>query len=224
MAGPYIVADDARRGLPFAVGVGAWRRWDGEPPPPYPEEAALLGPRAAQRRRQSFAYGRAAARLALRDLGVGPAPIGRGSGGEPLWPENLVGTITHSGDLALAMVGWRSQYAGLGVDLEQLTPGLSERAIRLVCSPLEQAWLSCGPDVWRTMLFSAKEAIFKALNPIEGVWLGFSDAELTLDLERQLFHARLRKCAAAAYPEGSTIDVRYTLTAAEVLSTTYVRA
>jgi 4'-phosphopantetheinyl transferase EntD len=31
------------------------------------------------------------------------------------------------------------------------------------------------------MLFSAKEAVFKAWSPVAGQWLGFKDAEVSLD-------------------------------------------
>jgi 4'-phosphopantetheinyl transferase EntD len=194
----------------------------------------LLGERATARRREAFALGRAAARLALRDLGVGSLAglvIGRGPGGEPLWPEGVVGTISHSGDAALAVVGWRSDYRGLGVDLEQRVPGLSERAVRLVCTAGEQAWLACRPAVWRTVVFSAKEAVFKALNPIEGVWLGFADAELSWrggesvdagafaaeSVDGGAFVARVRKRAGDGLPAGATVGVRCIVVDREVL-------
>ena len=212
-----------RRGLPTAIGVGIRRGADAFQPALYPEEEAHLGPRATERRRFYFALGRAAARDALAELGVAPVAIGRGSAGEPVWPDGIVGAITHTGDLAVVMVGWRSAYGGLGVDLERLTPGLSARAARLVCTPAERAWVGDGDHATRrgTMLFSAKEAVFKALYPIERIWLGFSDAELAWQPERCAFEARLLKSASAAHPIGAVLQVQCTLTDAEVLSTTY---
>ena len=77
-----------------------------------------------------------------------------------------------------------------------------------VCTPREFAWVEEDPGpTRRTMLFSAKEAVFKALYPIECVWLGFGDAELTWSAERCLFEARLLTRAAAAFPEGAVLDV-----------------
>jgi 4'-phosphopantetheinyl transferase EntD len=189
-----------------------------------PLEEQLLGPHAAPRRRRMFALGRAAARDALQQIGVAPAPIGRGPGGEPLWPDGIVGTISHTGDVAMAIVGRRTDYAGLGMDVELLTPGLSARGARLVCTPAELAWLDDGPPSWRTILFSAKEALFKALFPIERVWLGFSDAELTWRPGESAFDARLLKSAGAAHPVGSLLRVVCTVTESEVLSTTYAVA
>ena len=71
------------------------------------------------------------------------------------------------------------------------------------------------------MLFSAKEAVFKALFPIERIWLGFSDAELAWQPERCAFEARLLKRASSAHPIGSVLEVQCTLTDAEVLCTTH---
>jgi 4'-phosphopantetheinyl transferase EntD len=197
---------------------------DGEPPPLFPLEQAILGSQALQRRRSHFALGRAAARDALVELGLAPTPIGRGPEREPLWPEGIVGTISHSGDLALAIVGWRSDYAGLGVDIEGFSPGVSARALRLVCTASERVWLACRPENWRTVLFSAKEAVFKALFPIERVWLGFADAELTFDDAAGAFEARLLKSAGAEYPVGTRLRVQCTLAEREVLSVTYVES
>jgi 4'-phosphopantetheinyl transferase EntD len=71
------------------------------------------------------------------------------------------------------------------------------------------------------MLFSAKEAVFKALYPIERVWLGFGDAELTWRPEKCAFEARLLKRASSGYASGAVLEVGCTVTDAEVLSTTY---
>jgi len=221
-----LAVEDVRRGLPYAIGVGIRRGADAlqrrshlteeekhrspadggglsaegredrsaEGRVLYPEEEAILGPNATARRRFYFALGRAAARDALADLGAAP----------------------------VAIVGWQSNYAGLGVDLERLTPGLSARAERLVCTPAERAWIGDGVQTSRgTMLFSAKEAVFKALFPIEHVWLGFADAELAWQPEVCAFEARLLKRASGAYPVGAVLQVQCTLTDAEVLCTTH---
>jgi enterobactin synthetase component D len=139
-----------------------------------------------------------------------------------LWPDGIVGAISHAGDLAIAIVGKQSDYAGLGIDIEQLSRGLTARAARLVCTPAEMEWVNPDADTTRlTMLFSAKEAVFKALFPIEGVWLGFGDAELRWHPERCAFEARLLKTASSAHPRGAVLEVRCAVIGEDVLSTTY---
>jgi 4'-phosphopantetheinyl transferase EntD len=118
-------------------------------------------------------------------------------------------------------VGRAVDYAGLGVDVEQLQPGLSLKAARRVCTPDEYAWVDTGDALRRTMLFSAKEAVFKALFPIERVWLGFGDVELMWSPERDAFEATLLKRASAAHPPGTRLEVVCRVSGSEVLSTTY---
>src|SRR6202022_3459184 len=145
---------------------------------------------------------------------------GRGPAGEPEWPAGVVGAISPTRDQAIAVVGWQSDYAGVGGDLGALSPGLSARAARLVCTPAEMEWVGDAGGTHRgTMLFSAKEAVFKALFPIERVWLGFGDAELEWQPERVAFEACRLKRASTTYPIGSVLQVQCTLTDAEVLST-----
>jgi enterobactin synthetase component D / holo-[acyl-carrier protein] synthase len=218
-----ITPELVRQALPCPVGIGIRRRSDGTLPELDPREEALLGRNAVQSRRLMFALGRAAARDALAGLDIGPVPIGRGPGGEPLWPGGIVGAITHAGEVAIAVVGRRADYAGLGIDLEELARGPSPRVARLVCRPGEMEWVQAEPGSPRLMmLFSAKEAIFKAVYPIEGVWFGFGDAELGWRDDRGSFAARLLKSPGAGYPTVSELEVTSRVTTQYVLSTTFV--
>jgi 4'-phosphopantetheinyl transferase EntD len=188
-------------------------------------EEGILSPRAVESRRVLFALGRAAARDALLELGLDGVGIGRGVGGEPLWPSGVVGAISHSQDVAVAVVGRRTDYAGLGIDVEEPARGPTARAARLVCRPNEMAWADPELGTRRlTMLFSAKEAVFKALYPIERVWLGFADAELTWIEERGAFEAEVLRSVGHAYPAGLRLEVHCTVGADWVLSTAFVPA
>jgi 4'-phosphopantetheinyl transferase EntD len=216
-----------RRGLPRPTGVGL-RYVDSiasTPPPLYPGEDGVLGPRAVPQRRMLYAQGRAAARDALQQLGVAPVAIGRGAGGQPLWPEGIVGAISHTNSLALALVGWRRDYVGLGVDVEELGRGVDARIARLVALPSEMAWVNPEAGLERLiMLFSAKESVFKTLYPVEQVWFGFSDAELTWDPAREVFSAELLKTLGEHYAAGSRLEVPCTLGPDWVCSTAFVPA
>jgi 4'-phosphopantetheinyl transferase EntD len=192
----------------------------------HPIEEQALGPRAVEGRRATFALGRAAAREALHELdGTDPVAIPRGEGGEPIWPEGIVGSISHSHEVAMAIVARSSDYVGLGVDIEGLARGPSPRAARLICRPSEIEWVEPESGTQRlALLFSAKEAVFKALYPIERVWLGFADAELTWLLDGGGFDARVLKSVGTEYPAGFVLRVNSTLGATWVLSTAFVPA
>jgi 4'-phosphopantetheinyl transferase EntD len=158
----------------------------------------------------------------MAEMGIPEVGIGRGPGGEPVWPSGIVGSISHSGDLAIALVGRRQDYVGLGIDVEQLARGPSLRAARLVCRPIEMDWVLAGSGTERLgMLFSAKEAVFKAVYPINQVWLGFADAELTWLPDHGRFEARLLKAVGAALQAGVVLEVPCSISGGWVVSSAY---
>ena len=51
---------------------------------------------------------------------------------------------------------------------------------------------------WDTLLFSAKESVYKAWFPLAGRWLGFGDANITINAADGTFEARLLIAAPAS--------------------------
>lgn len=58
-------------------------------------------------------------------------------------------------------------------------------------------------------LFSAREAVFKAYNPITQAWLDFRDVEIELNGRRGTFEARLVKPRRPSLLGRRTIEGRY---------------
>ncbi len=150
---------------------------------PLPEERALLGPNVSERRLREFALGRACAREAVAALDPRHAqrPILRAAGRAPRWPAGIVGAITHTGGSAAAAAAQEALYLGVGLDLEARPRG-SERLARRILRPAERERLAgLPPEQFAgrvAVIFSAKESIYKALNPATGIYLGFQDAEI----------------------------------------------
>jgi 4'-phosphopantetheinyl transferase EntD len=157
------------------------------------EEAAQLGPATIERRRREFTVGRACARRALQAFGIVGVAVSTGLHREPKWPRGVVGSITHCAGYCAAAVALGDHVAGIGIDAEVNT-ALPQDLVAMVCTPAERRWLQSAPDTgidWPTLIFSAKESIFKAWFPLARRWLGFEDAELTLDPVSGGFSARL---------------------------------
>jgi 4'-phosphopantetheinyl transferase EntD len=148
-----------------------------------PVEQAVLGA-AVEKRRREFVTGRACAREALRALGAPAGAIGAGARGEPLWPKGVVGSITHCDGFRAAAAAWAADVAALGIDAEPDVP-LPDGVFEDIAHGAERA----APERGR-LLFSAKEAVYKAWFPLTGRWLGFEDAEVTFTDAG--FRARLR--------------------------------
>ncbi|AVP94539.1 4'-phosphopantetheinyl transferase family protein [Aeromonas rivipollensis] len=164
--------------------------------------ASLQG--AAPKRLGEFLAGRLAAREALRPFGLAGSTVAIGRAREPLWPVGMEGSISHSqlAGQGVALCGVRPAQGGMGLDLEawlgdelgrQLWPGIVDED---EWGRLEAGAGAVGLDRARglTLVFSAKESLFKALYPrvgryfdfLDARWLGMTDQTLTLELKAPL--------------------------------------
>jgi 4'-phosphopantetheinyl transferase EntD len=156
----------------------------------FPEEEELIE-RAVDKRRREFGTGRTCARRALADLGRRPAPITRGENGAPVWPDGIVGSITHCAGYRGAAVAEARDVRALGIDAEPHDT-LPDGVLKAIARPEELTELRSmnGDLCWDRLLFSAKEAVYKAWFPLARTWLGFEDASLTFGEDRT-FTARI---------------------------------
>lgn len=173
--------------------------------------------RAVPKRRMEFLAGRLCAREALHRLtGIGDVPAIAQSKA-PVWPADLVGSITHSGDLAAALVAPALNYRGVGLDAEDiLSTRRGERLAGQILTSSERDWLATLPVEQRghfvTLVFSLKESLFKALFPLVGVRFYFQDAELVAwNSETRQATLQLRKPLSPDWPAASQLHGQYTL-------------
>lgn len=148
---------------------------------PLAEEEKLCADWRSEARRELFRAGRTAVHEALQGLGLDRGtPVLRGPQGEPVWPEGAAVSISNTTGMAVAAACCIPQFRSIGVDIE-----LRRRPVRLelkhhLCLPSEFERLhSCGMSL--LLLFSAKEALYKALYPICRRLIGFKEMELRWD-------------------------------------------
>lgn len=162
------------------------------------EEVASLES-AGPRRLAEFASGRRAAHAAMARLGTSVRAVPHGPDRAPIWPEGLVGSITHNEMICLAAVGYAARHAGLALDVEEDSP-LPEDLVPEICTSAELAWLSVQPESERghlaRLIFSAKECAYKLIYPTTRAVLGFDAFEITPDLETGQFEATLSRNVA----------------------------
>jgi 4'-phosphopantetheinyl transferase EntD len=160
----------------------------------FPEEQAVIS-KAVEKRRREFTTARSCARAALARLGQPPVAILPGERGSPVWPPGIVGSITHCAGYRAAAVGQAAEVLAIGVDAEPDAP-LPDGVLGVISLAAERdrlrdlAQSAPGPH-WDRMLFCAKESVYKAWFPLTGRWLGFEQAEITLDPAGGTFSARL---------------------------------
>jgi 4'-phosphopantetheinyl transferase EntD len=157
------------------------------------EEAAVE--HAVEKRRREFTTGRACAHDALARLGLPRSPILSGERGEPRWPAEVVGSITHCDGYRGCAVARVSEIATIGIDAE-VNAALPAGVEAEIARPEERSWLRElkreAPAVhWDRLLFSAKESVYKAWFPLTKLWLDFEEAAVTVDPSAGAFSARL---------------------------------
>ncbi len=185
---------------------------DGEP---LYEEEDVLVTGASEKRRRDFVAGRRCARAALARLGIRDFPLLAGSDRAPIWPGAVVGSITHTDAGAHgycgAAVAHRRLLAGLGIDAEPRIPLAMELWPR-VLDPEEARMVRAAeePGVQARLLFSAKEAAYKAVYPLRGRFLDFLDVHIQIPLAPGCFIAELARAVPTPWP-GSRLLGRFVM-------------
>jgi 4'-phosphopantetheinyl transferase EntD len=137
----------------------------------------------AEKRQLGFASGRYCAQSAQRLLRLEPAPVLR-QDRVPVWPSTSVGSITHCDKIAAAAAstGVRS----IGIDIE--TCGrVDQKLYEILFTETERARLKSLPGDAATLIFSAKEAGYKAIYPHGRKFIGFQEVEIEVDAESHTF-------------------------------------
>jgi 4'-phosphopantetheinyl transferase EntD len=181
----------------------------GDDPAAYllPAEQHLVA-KAVEKRRREVTNARTCARRALAGLGIadaGQLVIPRGAKGEPIWPAGVVGSITHTTGYFAAAVARAETIRSIGIDAE-VHDALPDGVLAHIAIASELAWLAAldkqdkqdkqdktGDSAvwWDRLLFSIKESVYKAWFPLTGRWLGFEDAEITIDPAGRTFDATI---------------------------------
>jgi 4'-phosphopantetheinyl transferase EntD len=145
-----------------------------------PAEAVLVA-RAMPKRIGEFAAGRLCARSALARFGIERFALRAGVDRQPIWPEGIVGSITHTAGFCAAVVGPGARFAALGLDTES-ADSVRPELWRSICGATEIDWIESLPSPTRasaaTLVFSAKEAFYKCQYPCTGERLSFHDVEV----------------------------------------------
>lgn len=151
------------------------------------------------KRQIEFVCGRNTARRALAPLGYGDVPIFMARDRAPVWPENVVGSLSHSATACIALAAFARDFVALGVDLEKDYP-LDNCLISEVCNEEEIRWLLDQPCDKRgqlaKLIFSAKEAIYKAQYPLTKALFGFERLSVCFDFSKGQFSAKFTAAIA----------------------------
>jgi 4'-phosphopantetheinyl transferase EntD len=140
-----------------------------------PEELETIGESVAKVRRASGAA-RLVARKLLRKAGLRPGALPKSISGAPCWPQGVVGSLAHDDHVAVAAVGAAKSIGGLGIDVEPAEP-LPADIYDLVTTPQERLFVGMDLRLARR-IFVLKEAVYKAVHPVDEIFLEHHDIEI----------------------------------------------
>ena len=148
-------------------------------------EFELLAKKSGQAAK-AFVSGRRCVRALQKQLNISEFELPNGEFG-PIWPSHIVGSISHSRELAAATILRGAVSVGIDIEYQRR---LKIDAVRRVATEEEYSRYSAVPDFDWTLLFSAKESVFKACSPLARRYIGFQEVELLLDVATQSFSVR----------------------------------
>lgn len=199
---------------------------DANLPPLLPQEERCIR-RAVEKRRREFAAGRACARKALEYFGISSCPLLVGPTRAPIWPDDIVGSITHCEGFVGVAVARRDRIRGLGVDAERADP-LDPELVELICSPRERDWIHTDAPrdstAWPKLFFSAKEAAYKCLSAFCERPLGFHDLEIAVHPSEGRFAIRISSDAPVAHVDSRHLEGRFATSSRHVFTGVFFTA
>ena len=194
---------------------------------------------AVKKRQSEFLAGRMAAQLALSELSIDNIDIPIGKNRAPVWPNGIMGSITHTSNTAICAVTFDSGlsnglkngldsdsdcgYSILGLDLENQINGNTVEEIKYnVINKKEEQLLkekALNFPTAFTLTFSAKESLFKALHPSVGFYFDFTDAEIIdLSIENNSFDLVLNRTLTSKHLKGTIFKGIFHIEANKILT------
>ena len=180
------------------------------------------------KRRRQFLLGRLGAHSAIAALQIPHiSPIvGIDDNRLPVWPPEVCGSISHSGDRVAVAIGRSTDYQTLGLDLQHIVP-LKHDIRRHIATEFELDIISAHTsesDLMTLMLFSAKECFYKAFFPLTKHFLGFKDVTARFNIEENCFLISLNDPTSApvAWPRETPVSLN--ISEGYILSSVWLNA
>lgn len=170
------------------------------------------------KRQREYASARCLARDAIRSLGFSECEVLNREDRSAIWPSGLVGSLSHCDNYAVAAVGLNKKILSVGCDVEPDLP-LPEEIFEYVLHPAEIDSLKYPSD--SRLIFSAKEAFYKAQHPVTATYLDFLDVAVRLYHTRNSFLVRLNK-PSGSWKSGSVFRGKWLKVYGHIITLIYM--
>ena len=192
---------------------------------PYSEQQhARISQRPRLKRSIDFAMGRRCARVVLSRLGV-TEHVGVKASRAPNWPPGVVGSISHSDQIAWAASAKAGKVRAIGIDTESVVDSMTRhQLLQEVLTPAE--WecvqpLSFDEDTLFTLAFSAKESFYKAWSSLTGQFFDFRQATICAADDRRVV-VQMQESNPNFGMQPNRLNVEYLIDQTEVFTATWM--
>ncbi|MFY8298141.1 4'-phosphopantetheinyl transferase family protein [Pseudoalteromonas sp. SS15] len=138
--------------------------------------------KAVYKRQAEYLAGRLCAAQALKALNFEKPIVHTSDDRVPIWPAGTFGSITHTKGIAAAIAGLQDRATSVGIDVEKLMKDSQETKLQthILRDDEKTQFHELGKQVTHplSVIFSAKESIYKALYPFVKKYFGFDKAKL----------------------------------------------
>ena len=169
---------------------------------------------AVSKRRAEYLAGRILAREILHDFKIYHFSV-LSTRRCPIWPKNIVGSISHKSSVAICVGAKNNTYSGVGVDIENIINEASLASIKNRVLDVNEQDLfdnsAMHASVAVTIGFSVKESLFKALYPSVQKILDFSIAKIIkIDIDDGEIELELTLSLSLSFYKGRKFKAHFT--------------
>ena len=138
----------------------------------------------------------------VASLGLSAVEPARLPSGARNWPEGYTGSVSHKGTTVVAAIAPTDLMRSIGIDIERLD---SKGFPTIDGLDANEQPCDVSDSEGQLILFSVKEAVYKALNPIIGLPLDFTDVALSWCTTGSVCSSGIARAC------GVTLDVRFSV-------------
>lgn len=176
-----------------------------------PEEEVCIK-NAVPKRRLEFIAGRICARALLSRCGWPEYPIVSNKDRTPVWPSNIVGSISHTDGFCGVALAIKADFSSVGLDIQYIGK-MKQDIWKYIATPFELNWIEslpgCKQQKYATLIFSAKECFYKCQYMITKRWFDFHDVIIGISSESQEFTAQLSSDKACLWDRTTLLHGKY---------------
>lgn len=186
-----------------------------------------LSTSACTKRKNEFYSGRWSAIQCLAKKNASNLSIQIGEDRAPIWPMGIIGSISHSDQLAATLLDENTYCLAIGLDIQPISSQtLAQNLKNFILHPLEIKRFGHQFNARLfDLIFSAKETLFKALYPSCSIFFDHQEAEVfKIDPSQNTLQIRLLRSLGSCWHKNQTFVVNFDYISGELITWLYIKA